>query len=250
MEWWEKAGFFEENGLSYTEYHLPESYPALFLEEGTQEFAFKSAKQYHKIQDSFDPVTLDQVRTVDPLIGQHTVRLMLQLRELDTCLGACGLKLNEMAFPWILWVKDDRNTVLIPREVLSAAGDSGPKQPWYPGTDQITPALLGYLSMGDEKMAVFSPGAAKESASCFYYLFGTEGNDPAKNQFFSVIYDEKANRYGLRNISGYEWLVSGNEPEAPEKTIGQRHITVFTEGKKLRVMKDGQALLECVMHTL
>ena len=247
---WQESLRWQEAGRSFAEYLLPLEYASLFLEECTQEFAFKSAAQYHKIPDSFDPVTLGPRYTVEPLVGQGTVLLLLQLQELSAGLKAAGLKLNEMAFPWILRVKDSDRTLLVPREVFSDAGAPDPSQPWVPGPDQLAPGLLGYLGRDDELMAVYSPGAVKENRQFIYYLFGAGGGDPDASPFFTVIHNEKTGMYGLRNISGYPWQVSAGNPEDPDKTIEPGNIASFAEGRRIRVMKRNRILCECVMHVL
>ena len=242
---WEETECWQDEGYSFAVYPLPAGGNSLFLEEEAQEFRFKSCRQYHSVPDTYDPMTGRSRRVVEPLVCQDTVRLHLLLGDLKWHLRSCNLRLNEMAFPWILRLKDPDGTLLVPREVLSEADAPKADLPWYPGLDQLSPALLGYLSARNEYMAVFSPGAAVSSEP--YYLFGAEGSDPTADCFFRVVRNPSTNAYGIRNISSYSWLVTARNPGDQDVLVAPNQAVSFADGRKIRIMDGDRVLLECSM---
>ncbi len=246
VQLWTPEKLWTKDGRTYAQYSLPASRPSQFIEEAVQGFAFKTADQYHKVPDEYDPVTNEKVRIVEPLIGEPIVRMHHTLTDLQSHLAAQSMRLNEAAMHWILHVPGPEDTLLIPEEVMDETDSPAANLPWVWNPAALSPAMFGYLSCDGRLMPVF--GHRTSMANSYCYFFGAPNRPEARHRFFSVAYNSKTHAYGLQNASQCSWALTAPDgmttEVAPGKTVG------FAEGRTLTVAPPGLPEFTCTMHVL
>ena len=244
---WPAEERWTKDGLAYAAYPLPTDKPSQFIEEAVQEFAFKTADQYHKVPDQYDPRTGRPLRIVEPLIGEATLRMHDTLRDLEAHLAAQSMRLNETAMHWILRITGQPETLLVPPEAIEDVDWPEVSSPWVWKTSEVSPSLIGYLRCDGRCMPLFGHRVA-QPVGYNYYLFTAANADEARSRFFILVYNSKANGYGLKNTSQYTWTLTDVDGKQNHAAPGS--TVAFKPGRSITVEPKGLPAFTCTMHAL